>query len=60
MDDDFFVEEADSSEEVGVWVEVWGNRRKVARKGRFGNGAASAGRFDVEQVIRQGAVHAGF
>ena len=34
MEDDAFVEEAASSEEVGVRVEV-GKRRKVARQGRF-------------------------
>ena len=34
------MEEVDSSEKVGVRVEV-GTRRKVARKGRFGNVAAS-------------------
>ena len=46
------VEEVGSSEEVGVRVEVV-ERRKVSRKGRFGNGRAAAGRFDVEEVIRQ-------
>ena len=44
MDDDPFVEEADSSEEVRVRVEV-GKRRKVARNGRFTNGRAAAGEF---------------
>ena len=49
-----FVEEAGSSEEVGVRVEV-GKRRKVAREGRFFlGGAGSGGRgLDVEKLIRQ-------
>ena len=38
----FLLEEADSAEEVGVQVEV-GKRRKVAGRGRFGGGSASAG-----------------
>ena len=49
------LQEAGSSEEVGVRVEV-GKRRKVARQGRFTGGGGRArevGRLDVEEVIRQ-------
>ena len=54
MEDSAFVEEAGSSEVVGVRVEV-GQRRKVARQGRFsGSGVGSGGGgLDVEEVIRQ-------
>ena len=46
------VEEADSTEEVGVQVEA-GKTRKVAKRGRFGTGSASAGRIDIDRVIRE-------
>ena len=54
MDDSAFVEEAGSSEEVGVRVE-FGKRRKVAREGRFfWGGVGSGGRgLDVKDSIRQ-------
>ena len=53
-DDSPFVEEAGSSEEVRVRVEV-GKRRKVARQGRFSGGVVGSGGggSDVEEVIRQ-------
>ena len=55
MEDDAFVEEAGSSGEVGVWVEV-GKRRKVARQGRFswGGWRREVGEVDVvEEASRQ-------
>ena len=44
------VEEADSSEEVGVKVEA-GKKWKV-RKGRFGGGSGSAGGIDVDRLLQ--------
>ena len=46
------MEEADSAEKVEVQVEA-GKRRKVAGRGRFGTGSASAGGVDVDREIRE-------